>query len=168
MGSGTLDSKGQAEGIVMLVLLVVFVFAFVMINMWGTELLDTFTAEFAAENYTAEAQTALAVTNNTYSGGVDSIGMLAIIGLWLLAMVLGYNASSHPMLGFLALVLVGVIGLVGMLLSNSWYDISTDSDFSSVSGNFTMLDWVLDHYLIFVLVIGFSVALSFFAGASNS
>lgn len=152
----------------MLVLLVAFVFAFTMVNMWGTEILSTFTTEFATENYTSEAQTALAVTSNTYSGGVDSIGMVAIIGLWILAMILAYNASSHPMLGFFAILLVGIIGLVGMLLSNSWYEISTDPDFSSVSGNFTMLDWVLDHYLLFVIVIGFTVAMSFFAGASRT
>jgi len=168
MTLGYSSGQGAGSAIVAFVLLVVFLFAFVMVNMWGDTLLDEFTTEFSNENYTAEAQTALAVTSNTYGGGIDSIGMLVLVGLWILSLVLAYNSSSHPMLGVLTVILVGIIGLVGMLLSNSWDEISTDADFSSAASSFPMLDWVLDHYLVFVLVIGFTVAIAFFMGASQS
>ena len=169
-GSGTLNyKKAQAGGILTLVLLVVFVFGFIMINSWGDTIVDEFAVEFTEANgYTNESIAVINQADTTYPSVVDSIGMLAIIGLWILVFVLAYNSNSHPALAFLSIIIVVILALVGMMLSNTWTDMTDDTDFSSKATAYPMLNFVMTNYLVWVLAFGFTMVLGFFLGARNS
>lgn len=166
--------KGQegvnpVAAIITMTLLVVFVFGFIMINSWGSTIVDEFSTEFTINNgYSNESIAVIDNAETTYPGMVDSIGMFVIVGLWILVFVLAYNANAHPMLGFLSVILVIILALVGMILSNSWEEMTDDPDFSSNATTYPMMNFVLSNYLPWVLVIGFTMILGFFLGARNS
>lgn len=169
---GISDSKtGQASvsPIITFVLLVVFLFGFLMINVWGGTIVDEFVPEITtAKGYTNESVDLITQADSNYDSLFDSIGVFVLIGLWILTFVLAYNSSNSPMLGVLAIILVVIVSLVGMILSNAWDDISSESDLSTAAGNMPMLDYILDNFLLFIIVIGMTLVLGFFLGASNT
>lgn len=160
--------KAQASGILTFVLLVVFVFGFIMINSWGDTIVDEFTGEFTEANgYSNESIAAITTADTGYSPVIDSIGMLVIIALWILVFVLAYNSSSHPALAFLSIIIVVILAFVGMMLANTWTDMTDDSDFSSKATSYPMLNFVMTNFLVWVLAFGFTMILGFFLGARN-
>ena len=162
-------SKAQAGVIVMFVLAVVFIFVFIMVNMWGSEIMGVFNEEITSANgYTNESVTAVAGMTAAYPATLDSIGGLVLVGLWILIMILGYNAHKHPLIGALAIFLVGFVAIVGMMISNVWSEMNADAEISTVTANYPMMSFVINNYLITVLVIGFSMVLAMFLGSSQS
>ena len=150
------------------VLVVVFVFAFININIWGEELINEMTGEITTANgYTNESVAVITSADNNYSSLMDGVAIFAFLGFWLLAVILAYNSASHPFIGVLAVLLVIVVAVVGMMLSNTWSDISTDSDVSTIAAGFPMSGFILDNYLLYVLAVGVSVVLAFFWGANS-
>lgn len=122
--------------------------------------------EITTDNgYTNESVAAMTTTTNNYSNVFDGIGMLIFVGLWILSMIFAYNGSNHPFLAFLAIFIVVIVAVVGMILSNTWEDISTDADISDSANGFPMVSFVLTNYLTFVIVVGLTMVLSLFLGA---
>lgn len=161
--------QGAATAIITLVLVVAFVFAFIMVNSFGTTLIDEFTTEFTTANgYSNESIAVIDNAGTWYPGVVDSISMFILVGLWILVFVLAYNANQSPLVGFLAIIIVVIIGLVGMILGNSWEEMTDDADFSRNATDYPMTNFVLSNYLPWVIVIGFTMVLGFFLGARNS
>jgi uncharacterized membrane protein YidH (DUF202 family) len=163
------DGGGSVAAIIALVVVVVFTFAFVLVNSWGQTLIDEFQTEFTSANgYSNESIAVITNADNTYSGVVDSIGMFIVVGLWILVFGLAYNSGQSPILGFLAVIIVMIVGLVGMILGNSWDEYVADPDMSHLPTDYPMMNFVLSNYLPWVLVIGFTMILGFFLGARNT
>lgn len=165
-----ISKKAQAaQGIMILVLVVVFIFAFIMVNMWGSTVMDVFTDEITEENgYTNESVTAVTGMTDAYPDTLDGIGVFILGGLWILVLIMGYNAHSHPLVGFLAIIIVIIIGLAGMIISNTWDEMNDDSEISSITVNYPMMSFVMNNYLLVVLVVGFSMVAAMFIGSSQS
>lgn len=170
-----LDSKkGQNGGgvlgaFLMMVLVVVIIYGIAQVNIFGGEIVDEIALEInVGNNYTAESIAPITSMQNNYNPLMDGIVGLALIGLWILGMAMAYNASTHPYLGVLALLLVVILGLVGMILSNTWEDVAHDTDLANQTSNQPLTDFILTNYLLFVIIIGGTISLAFFLGASNS
>jgi len=160
--------QGAVGAIITFVLVVVFIFGFIMINNFGQTVIDEFVPEFTEANgYSNESIAPITNVDNNYGGLVDGIGMFILIGLWILIFILAYNSSQSPFVGFLAIILVVIIALVGMIFSNTWEDMTSDSDFGNASTNFPMLNFVLTNYLLWVIVIGFTMVIGFFMGSQG-
>ena len=71
-------------------------------------------------------------------------------------MGLAYNSGSSPMLMVVAIFIIVAIGFAGMILSNMWDSISSDANFSSTASELPMTDFLLQNYLLVILVMGFS------------
>jgi hypothetical protein len=91
-------------------------------------------------------------------GSVNDSGIaIILVGAWLLCLGLAYNSGGSPLLLVVSLFIVVLLGFVGMLLSNAWAEVSTDSGLSGVVDSLPITNFILSNFLVFVLVIGFSV-----------
>ena len=94
----------------------------------------------------------------------DAGAIFVVIIAWLLCVGLAYNSSSSPFLLVAAIVILISLSFVGMLLSNTWNAIYTTNGIATYAANFPMTNFLLQKYLIVVLVIGFTTIIAYVAG----
>lgn len=94
-------------------------------------------------------------TGSTFDSGIAII----LAGVWLLCLGLAYNSQGSPLLLVIALFVIAALALVGMILSNSWSEFVGAGGFSDVVDSYPITNFILTHYLIFVLVMGFSTVI---------
>jgi hypothetical protein len=90
------------------------------------------------------------------SGFFDSAVVIVFVGVWLLCLGLAYNSGSSPMLMVVAILVIVALGFTSMILSNTWDDLAGDESFSATRDTLPMTGFLLDHYLLVCLTMGFS------------
>lgn len=102
---------------------------------------------------------ALQVSQNqtdSYPGVFDSgINFVAVI-IFLVVLALAYAAPNHPLALVAVILVMSALGFASMFISNAWSDFSSDATFSIYVASFPFSSFLLDHFLIYVLVLGFS------------
>ena len=137
-------------GIVFLFVLgLVFVAAFMAQSQINTELqLDT---EMDSESLVVMQNQTDAMPDVFDSGLV----LIAVI-LFIIVLALAYNAPSSPVALIAVILVISALGFASMFISNAWDDFSNDGDFGVYTASFPFTSFLLEHFLIYVLALGFS------------
>lgn len=91
-------------------------------------------------------------TGNVFDAGI----IMVLVFMWLLCLGLAYNSGSSPLLFVVALFIIFALGFSGMILSNSWEAVSEASGFESALADMPMTNYILSHYLVYILIVGFT------------
>lgn len=143
-------------------ILVAFVILFAFVGVFMNNVSNELNTAIQVEDDIAQQAKDIVSVNNTAQGNIfDSIGLLVFVGLWFGALVGAYNAPSHPLALVLAIFIVVGLGVSSMYLSNVWDDLENDGSLSSYAANFPMTSFLLQNYLIAVLIVGFSTVAVF-------
>ena len=89
------------------------------------------------------------------SGGVsifNSLYPLLLIGLIIVTVISAYNMGSHPVFFFVMILVLMVVLILSVVLSNTYHQITSASEFSSTLGTFNIYD-IFMKYLPFVMLI---------------
>ena len=113
----------------------------------------------ADPDFGVEAKASMASTSAAQGSVFDSGVAIVLVGAWLLCLGLGYNSQGSPLLLVVALFIIVALGFVGMILSNAWGEFSESEGLSGVVDSYPITNFVLSHYLVFVVVIGFTTLL---------
>lgn len=98
-----------------------------------------------------------------YQEYVDPLFLTVFIAVWVGALILAYFVSTHPILFWAFWMITMVGGVVAGYLSNAWIDVMAASPFDVIVTYFPITDYILSHFLHFIIIIGFSMILVFFA-----
>ena len=162
LGLGFRNRKGQMAFYVIL-LAIVLVFVFALINVFTYKVFDEINTDMQSDdgldNLTKETVDDI---HDRFPETMDNALLVILVGFFLMGIVVGYFGSEHPALIILFFVISVFLLIVAMNVSNTWDEVMSDSDLSSLQGDFPITDFVLDNYL---LVIGggiFSCLLAMF------
>lgn len=86
----------------------------------------------------------------------DSASAFVAVFIWIFVMALAYKGASNPLFVVVAFVVIAALAFVGALLSNVWHEVDSDAGINSFTSEFPFGGFLLDHYLVFVLVLLFS------------
>lgn len=86
----------------------------------------------------------------------DSGLILIAVILFIVVLALAYNASASPVALVAVILIISALGFASMFISNAWDDFSNDADFSTYTAGFPFTSFLLENFLIYVLVLGFS------------
>lgn len=86
----------------------------------------------------------------------DSGLILIAVILFIIVLALAYNASASPVALIAVVLIISALGFASMFISNAWDDFSNDSEFGTYTASFPFTSFLLEHFLIYVLVLGFS------------
>ena len=157
--------EGKQGQFVQVILLIVIVFALLLVYVFTSQAFSGINDSFQADqSLTNESKAQLQSSVDAYPSTFDGIVVFVLVGLWILCLIFAYNAGSNPVLGVFAFLIIAALAVVGAILSNAWEDISEDSAMSSFASDFPMSSYILNHYVVVVLVVGFS---SFMVGLSR-
>lgn len=137
-------------GIVFLFVLgLVFVAAFMAQSQINTELqLDS--------ELNADSKVISQNQTNAMPDVFDSGLILIAVILFIIVLALAYNASASPVALIAVVLIISALGFASMFISNAWDDFSNDSEFGVYTASFPFTSFLLEHFLIYVLVLGFS------------
>lgn len=94
--------------------------------------------------------------NTAYPNIFDGLVGLLFVGVWLLVIVAAFNANSNPFFLIVGIIALVAIGFVGMISNNVWNDLILNPEFSTLAVDFPITNFLVNQYLLLVLVMGFS------------
>ena len=131
------------------VLGLVFVAAFMAQSQINTELqLDT--------EMDADSLVVMQNQTNAMPDVFDSGLILIAVILFIIVLALAYNAPSSPVALIAVILVISALGFASMFISNAWEDFSNDSEFGTYTASFPFTSFLLQYFLVYVLVLGFS------------
>lgn len=147
-----------------MIMVVIVLFTLGLAAVFGYRILSEMNDEMQADaDLHTEAKAVMTTVDTNYPSWIDSAFLLTLILLWGLLIVTSFMIDSHPVFFVLTLVLLLFVFIVGMALSNAYQDVTADSDLTASANAFPVINWVMGHFLIVLIVIGLSSALSLYA-----
>jgi hypothetical protein len=90
--------------------------------------------------------------------------LLAFIGFHLGILILSVLLPSHPLLYPVMFIALIIIVILSGFVANAYNDLATDADFqSTVEDDYPIVDWIMTHFLLLNLVMGFIDIIAFLA-----
>jgi len=161
MGFQTMNKKGSLPD---LMYIVAFLFVFAITTIVMVSFYNSYTAEVneneAFNNtWTQDFQEQSDSTFLTF----DYIFIFILFGLLMLTIVAGLRIKTNPVFFFLSLFLLIVTIIVGVVLSNVYGEMTDATAFSATSSNYVIMEFFFNHLPMFVVFIGLSIMLLFYA-----
>jgi hypothetical protein len=157
VGRGVSNLKFKKGQMVQLALGVVLIFALLIVFVALNLVTKTVNTSIQAEtDISTEAKAVSADVSASYDNVFDQGLMMVLVGIWLLVMALAYVGANNPLFLVVAVLVLASLGFVGMILSNGYSEFSSDVDVAAFAADFPMSNFILNNYLVVVLVIGFS------------
>lgn len=156
------SSKGQTvlDGltllIVMFVLAIVAVIAYMGLNSLNDDIQ-------ASADFTATSKSASQQITDQYPNYLDNAFLFVLILFWILLIVSAFLIDSHPIFFGVMIILLCFVFVVGMALSNAYEELTDDADLSPYKIAFPKTEWIMDHLLLTLIVIGMTSALALYA-----
>lgn len=156
------SSKGQ----VALDILILVVILFVLAISWviGNKVLGDLNTDIqASDDLSDEAK---AMSNNVttqYPSYMDNAFVFFLVLFWVLLLVSSFMIDTHPIFFIASVILLFVTFMVGMVLSNTYEEIRSDSDLASSANDFPKMNWVMDNILLVLIVIGVTTTIALYA-----
>jgi uncharacterized membrane protein len=155
------NKKGNIMVETFLVVIVLMVFAIVSISVYKA--FDDLNQDIQGD--TEMDETAKAQYSNLYSrypSGFDGIFAVVMGLLWISVIITSFMIDSHPAFFMISLIVLVVFLLVAGYLANSWNDFADDPNIVDYSEHFPITNYVLNHLMHFIFVIGASILLALY------
>ena len=160
----TSSKKGNAVLDTAVVIGVLIIFAIVTITgyyIWtqmSTEITNETNNSWVAGNLTE-------MTTDRYPSVFDGIFVFVFIMLWIMVIIASFLIDTHPIFFGISLILLIFIFAASVMLANFFDEYFSDAEFGSVTDNFPMTVWIIEHYLMFTIGIGSTILLSLYGKA---
>lgn len=147
-------SLGYFEIILVVVILFVIGVAWVVTNSVGSQINNAFLDEPGMLKENTTAREVLVGLEDRKSGFFDSAFALFFIGMFFLGGISAWFSGSNPVFFVVTLLLVVVALLIPFMLGDAWDDVA---DNFVDSANMRFMSWIMNNYLLFMVVFVFFV-----------
>jgi len=165
--TGSIFKTKKANAILDTATIFVVLIAFAVISIIGYNTWKDVSPDIYASVSTPEANETLNIIETRYPSMLDGVFVFIFAGLWVISLVLSFMIDSHPIFFFVAIILLVFISISAIFAGNFFEELMSDSDLSDVSPSFPMTNWILNHLLIVVLLIGFSIIIVLYSKAQR-
>lgn len=142
--------------IIMLVVFAMFSFgAFVALNYVN----DDIQADATLSNVTKETVSDAA---GYYPELFDNAFIVILVLTWCMVLIASFMIDSHPIFFIFSVVLIIFVLIAAGYISNAYQEVMDDAEFISLSSNFPITNFVIEHLIETILAISFSVVLVLF------
>jgi len=148
-----LNCKGNI--IINTIFTVIIIFAFVMISYFGQHLFNELSDNVMTDMTHNESKEAFIEAETRYPATFSSLIMMVILGFWLFLIVTAMMSQDHPILFFVSSILMVFVIISSMLLSNFYEEFWDDSEFTGVTDNFSLPNYIMLHFMEFNIAIFF-------------
>lgn len=105
---------------------------------------------------------AIAQTSTTIDG-MDIVFGLVFFGLLIAGIVLSFSIRTHPAMFFVTIFLLLVVGMLAMKFSNSFDEISSNSELTNQTAKFQVTGHIMSNYPKYIIIIIITVSIALYA-----
>jgi hypothetical protein len=143
--------------------LIVLVFAFILFGIIANMVFNDINTDVQADDdINASVKAKVQDLNTRFPSFFDGLFLFFLILMWALVIVASFNIDAHPIFFIVTIVLLIFVFLVGGEIGNVYEEITADSEISTIAAGFPISNWIMSHFLIVIIVIGFSIVLVLF------
>lgn len=143
-----------------LALILVFLVVFAILAVVGYQVFTDLNTDLQADPDMSNASKAISDDlHNRYPGTLDGAFILFLGLIYVFGLVAAFVSDNHPVLLIVFVILIVFIMLAAAMLSNTWEEFVDDPELGSFGSNFPMTDFVINHFLSVIGVMGFTVLL---------
>ena len=154
--------KGNAvtDTITVLVFLLVFVIIGITAKYVFNEVNDDMQANPDMGNTTKDTVGAVHARSGNF---LDGLFLFFFILIWALMIVASFMVDSHPIFFIFTIILMVFVFFLGALLGNVYEGLTDDAELDAViAADFPITDWIMSHFLLSCIVVGFSIIIVLF------
>ena len=155
------SKKGNVilDSVLFLIVLVVFGIVGVLAAITFNDMADDIQADADIQEIAKNETTAL---NDRFPSTLDGAFALMFGLLWLAVLVTSFMIDSHPIFFIASIILLIILLAASGMISNAYEEFSADAEFSSMALEFPITSYILQNLLMFVLIIGATIAVALF------
>lgn len=119
-------------------------------------------------DFSAEAKQIVQDTDTRMGSTFDNLFLFVIVGLWAFLIISSLFIDSNPIFFIITVILLLAAFVVGGIMSEAFSDISNDDDLSSATSQYPKMTWVMEHFLLVIMIMGFTSAIALYAKSDAS
>lgn len=156
--------KQNKKGIVDIVFVVIFLFIFAVVAIIGLKFFQEINDKIQeSSNIDDESKQIAQDTEDVYPNLWDALFVTALVLIYVFLLVSSFFIDTHPIFFFVALVMIGIVLLIGGIMSNVFTDIISSKGLSEQAGEFTATVWIFQHFIQITLVMIFTIFVVLYA-----
>lgn len=158
-----MNKKGQTVIDVLLVMLILLVVS--VGSIFAHFIITEVNSDVQADSdMHTEAKSSLRTVTDNFPQTFDNAFLIMLILFWVLLIVTSVFIDTNPIFFVLVCVLLTFLFVIGMVVSNVYSDILTDSgQLSTFAAAFPTTHFVMGHLLLFLMGMGFTSAIALYA-----
>jgi hypothetical protein len=161
------NKKGNVIFDTLIVIIVLIVFS--LVSILGYKIYNDFNADLQADADINEyAKNMSAEMNTRFPSIFDGAFVFLFILLWVFIIVSSFMIDTHPIFFVCTAVISVFIIIVAASMANAWNDVTQDEEFASLLVSFPMTVYVIQHYVMYVVMLMFTAMISLFAKSRMS
>tara|TARA_Y100000310_G_scaffold43010_1_gene40165 strand:+ start:6556 stop:7038 length:483 start_codon:yes stop_codon:yes gene_type:complete len=143
---------------------VVIMFILGLFIVFGYKLMSMINTEFQLrDDMSSTAKGHISDLDGKYVNLFDGIFFTVLIMLALAIAVGAYFVYLHPVFYVPSIFIVIFVVIITAILANTFSDITTDNDIVDVRNEFTLMTFIMDSYLTYVLFLVFAIVIVTYA-----
>lgn len=157
--------KGNAvlDGAVILVTIFALVMAVIIIKV---NVIGPINEDIQADSDFSAQSKQISQSNDTgFSNNWDITVIICLFSLWATALMLAFKIDSYPVFFVFACIGIAIVLLVAIALEGTYNDVLEDSTYSGVELTFPYVHWLMQHIVVVIMVISFSIAVVLYGKA---
>lgn len=164
--NGVLCKRKRGSVVLDVLIGAVLFLGFAMIMVFGYKILSELNADLQADtDLSPSAKGASQSVTNNYPAFMDNAFLLLLVLFWIFILVTSFFIDTYPVFFVISLVLLVFVFVVGMNLANTYEEVMADDEMINYAASFPKTNWVMSHFLIIIMAIGFSAALALYANS---
>lgn len=93
----------------------------------------------------------------------DGLIIFIFVGLWIAVIISSFQINSHPVFFGITVIVMAFVLIVAAILSNAAHTIYDNNTINQYAASFVYSFYIIDHYVLFALAIGFSILISIYS-----
>lgn len=145
------NKKGSIQEILFMA---IFLFVLAIIIIVGAKIGTDFNKEFQSKDISTQAKETIQNNTDKYSNVFDYIYLTVFVVFALGIMVSVFLLDTHPVLFWIAIILLAFALIPLVIINNAFSDFVTNSNIEAEYVNFTIMDFLFNDYVLTFAVIG--------------
>ena len=93
---------------------------------------------------------------------MDNAFLFATVLLWVFVIISSFVVDTHPAFLIVTIILLIFAFIAAMLLSNTFEELTQDSEYAGLNTQFPITYWIMNHLLTIVIIMGGSVLIALY------
>lgn len=157
--------RGKKGQVVMeLILIIVLMLVMGIVWVYGNQIFSEINTDIQADDSISQvAKNQSESTVTQFPRWADNIAVFLLVSFWVLMLVGSFLIDSHPVFFIITFVLLIFAFVLATMVANVYEEVTSEDGIDVFALDFPKLNWVMQHLLTIVIVMGLSVALVMFA-----